>query len=306
MTFQQLRYLLEVYRTGSVSQAAANLFVTRPSVSFSISSLENELGYPIFIRTQQGLIPSSRGKLVLEYASRICETHRLITNIGSDKRNNIVIATLNHPPVNAAVIRLLEENAGRSDIRFTFKTSGAKFDKVAFFEIDAALSTAFEAADDRGEQLARRDLHWRELQKIPVYFCIGPGHRLYSKEKIVPSDFDNEVLLDTGSMALSRSKYFNKIIKINPETVICCNIPTQSNDIIAKGLAYTIRKHPSKELMQAYGFRCIPLEGVYQSLLCVHNPLRPLAPEVIRFLELLEEELAAYRGDAPLLPIPAE
>ena len=43
MTFQQLRYLMEVYRTGSVSLAAEKLFVSRPSVSISINASINSL-----------------------------------------------------------------------------------------------------------------------------------------------------------------------------------------------------------------------------------------------------------------------
>ena len=58
MTFQQLQYLLEVSRTGSISGAAKNLFLAQSSVSASISNLEEELGFPIFIRSKKGVIPT--------------------------------------------------------------------------------------------------------------------------------------------------------------------------------------------------------------------------------------------------------
>ena len=62
MTFQQLQYVLEVYRAGSVSQAAKNLFVGQSSVSLSISNLEKELGYPVFIRSTSGVVLTPRGR----------------------------------------------------------------------------------------------------------------------------------------------------------------------------------------------------------------------------------------------------
>ncbi|MBO5917233.1 MAG: LysR family transcriptional regulator, partial [Oscillospiraceae bacterium] len=39
MTIQQLQYLQEVYRAGSILQAAKNLYVAQSSISSSISAL---------------------------------------------------------------------------------------------------------------------------------------------------------------------------------------------------------------------------------------------------------------------------
>ena len=109
MTFQQLRYLLEVSKTGSIAKAAENLFVTRPGVSLSINSLESELGYPVFKRTQQGLIPTEQGKEVLEYASRIFENYQHITTIGNKRSEKVKIATVNHQSVRNAAMQLYKE-----------------------------------------------------------------------------------------------------------------------------------------------------------------------------------------------------
>ena len=46
MTIQQLEYLLEVNRAGSITAAAKNLFVTQSSVSCAVGALEAELGIP--------------------------------------------------------------------------------------------------------------------------------------------------------------------------------------------------------------------------------------------------------------------
>ncbi|KAA3400852.1 LysR family transcriptional regulator [Akkermansia muciniphila] len=39
MTIQQLKYLIEVAKCGSISKAAQNLFVTQPSVSNALNNL---------------------------------------------------------------------------------------------------------------------------------------------------------------------------------------------------------------------------------------------------------------------------
>jgi DNA-binding transcriptional LysR family regulator len=56
---------LEIHRTGSVTQAAKNLFVTQSSVSIALSALEKELGFPIFIRSKKGLTPTPRGATII-------------------------------------------------------------------------------------------------------------------------------------------------------------------------------------------------------------------------------------------------
>ena len=51
---ENLRYLLEVARTGRLREAAARLQVDETTVSRRISRLEQELGVRMFDRTPQG------------------------------------------------------------------------------------------------------------------------------------------------------------------------------------------------------------------------------------------------------------
>ena len=296
MTFQQLRYILEVHKTGSVSKAAENLFVTRPSVSLSISSLEAELGYPLFTRTQQGLIPSARGRLVLEYASRICETQRQITNIGKEDRSRITIATVNYPPFSNAEIRLLDEFKDRNDISFCFNNNHNSISKLAFFELDIAFSTAFNTpTSDMETQIISRNLDWKELRQIPIYICIGPGHPLYHIPDLTIKDFKNYKLLDTSTFDFTRSKNLQNFIGYNPAGAISSYYPVEGYEILQAGLAYKICRKPQQRIIDAYQLRYIPIEGVYQRLFYLANPMRPLTPEAERFLEILHEELDAYQ-----------
>lgn len=69
---QQLRYFAETAKTGSMSQAAKNLFVSQQALSKGIAALEAELGAELFTRTKKGVELTrfgaffrSRAKLVL-------------------------------------------------------------------------------------------------------------------------------------------------------------------------------------------------------------------------------------------------
>ena len=46
--FQGMEYVYEVYKEKSFSKAAANLFISQPSLSANVKRVENRIGYPIF------------------------------------------------------------------------------------------------------------------------------------------------------------------------------------------------------------------------------------------------------------------
>lgn len=66
-----LKYAVEVEKTGSITQAAANLYMDQPNLSKAIKSLEEGLGAPIFKRTPKGVVPTARGRIFLEYARNV-------------------------------------------------------------------------------------------------------------------------------------------------------------------------------------------------------------------------------------------
>ena len=55
MKNQQLRYFVEVVDSGSINKASEKLFVSQPSLSRSIQSLEEEMGKELIIRSNHGV-----------------------------------------------------------------------------------------------------------------------------------------------------------------------------------------------------------------------------------------------------------
>ena len=71
MKIDQLRQLLEVSRTGSINQAAANLYISQPNLSASLKALEQELGYGLLARSSRGVTLTADGERFLEYARSV-------------------------------------------------------------------------------------------------------------------------------------------------------------------------------------------------------------------------------------------
>ena len=78
MTLQQLRYVIEVAKTGSMNVAAKQLFVSQPSLSMAIKELENDVHISIFERTTKGVVITAEGEEFLGYARQIINQVELL------------------------------------------------------------------------------------------------------------------------------------------------------------------------------------------------------------------------------------
>ncbi|RKS86026.1 DNA-binding transcriptional LysR family regulator [Orbus hercynius] len=78
MKLNQLRYIIEVARTGSMNEAAKKLYITQPSLSTAIKELEDEFDLKIFIRTTKGVSLTTEGTEFLGYAKQILEQTELL------------------------------------------------------------------------------------------------------------------------------------------------------------------------------------------------------------------------------------
>ena len=65
MELTQLRYFAAVARTGNISRAAQELYVTQPNLSKSIARLEEELGVPLFDHRKGKIVLNDYGRCFL-------------------------------------------------------------------------------------------------------------------------------------------------------------------------------------------------------------------------------------------------
>ena len=76
MEFPQLEAFLEAANRGSFRRAAYALYLSQPSVSARIQTLEGEVGVALFHRTARGVRLTNMGQVFLPFAQRSMETLR--------------------------------------------------------------------------------------------------------------------------------------------------------------------------------------------------------------------------------------
>lgn len=73
MTLQQLRFAITVAETGSMNKASESLYISQPTLTNTIKSLEEESGITIFHRTNKGVVLTPEGSDFIFYAKRVFE-----------------------------------------------------------------------------------------------------------------------------------------------------------------------------------------------------------------------------------------
>jgi len=71
LRLRQLQALLSLSSTQNISHSAAELHMTQPALSKWLKELEGDIGLPLFERHARGLRPTTYGRTLVEFATRL-------------------------------------------------------------------------------------------------------------------------------------------------------------------------------------------------------------------------------------------
>lgn len=93
MTDKELLYIKTIAEEGNISAAAKKLFMTQPALSHCLSSLEKEMGTPLFVRTPKGLNMTYAGECYYAMAIDILDIYndyqQKLTDINQMRKGRI-------------------------------------------------------------------------------------------------------------------------------------------------------------------------------------------------------------------------
>lgn len=78
MTLNQLKYIIELSKENSINEAAKKLFISQPSLTAALKSLEQEIGFDIFLRKKSGISLTVKGAEFLGYAKSVVEQYDIL------------------------------------------------------------------------------------------------------------------------------------------------------------------------------------------------------------------------------------
>ena len=223
MTLQQLKYVITVAETGTITEAANQLFISQPSLTNAIHELEKEMNIVIFNRTNKGISLSKEGEGFLGYARQVLEQAAILED--KYKRNDggkkqFCVSTQHYSFAVNAFVDLIKEY-------------GQKEYDLEFHLLFIAKPHVFIS---RSHPLASNKLITNEELEVYPYLSFEQGEHnsFYFSEEIF-----SESERKKNIRVRDRATLFNLLIGLNGYTVCSGVIDKKLNgsEIIAVSLA---------------------------------------------------------------------
>ena len=240
MTFQQLTYLVEVSRCGSINKAAHKLFLSQSGISSSIRELENELGICFFRRSNRGVEFTPEGKEFLSYA-----IESLYSDHGAIAPARFSVSTQRYPFTEDAFLRMVQQTCDEDTFRFSIKEAGMDMVIQDVYEHQVDLGVIF--LTDLTEKIIRRmldahEVEFHQLASVPPCLYVRKGHPLTSLETVTVADLAGFPYLsfehDQGA-AVDFSEEYQLWSFKKPARCISVNNRTTAMNLLAATDAFT-------------------------------------------------------------------
>ena len=267
MTLQQLKYIITVAETGTITEAANRLYISQPSLTNAIHELEKEMHIVIFNRTNKGITLSREGEDFLGYARQVLEQAAILEDKyknGDGGKKQFCVSTQHYSfAVNAFVDLIKEYGQDAYDFSLRETQTYEIIEDVARMrsEIGILFLNDFNEAVLQ-KLLKSQDLEFHLLFVAKPHVFISRRHPLASKEVITNEELQqypylsfeqgehnsfyfSEEIFSTSERKKNirvrdRATLFNLLIGLNGYTVCSGVIDRELNgkDIIA-AVSYT-------------------------------------------------------------------
>lgn len=201
MNINHIEYLMAIREQGSISKAAQKLFVSAPAISLAVKSMEEELGYPLLIRLQNGVKFSEEGKEALEIFRDIQKSMEQLKMIGERKKQvsgEFVIASNYNFSSSFVIPAIVNLKRKFPNLKFHLKTgdSYAIISLVEQGKADFGLILRCKLDEQlQLREISRNSIERLELFKDEMRFLVRADHPLVQKKELNLSDLINYPLV---------------------------------------------------------------------------------------------------------------
>ena len=302
MTFQQLTYVVEISKCGSINKAAHKLFLSQSGISTAVRELEEELGIRFFVRSNRGVEFTPEGKEFLSYAVTLLEQKQRIESLYVESRNaaapvRFSVSTQRYPFTEDAFLRMLQDTEDNR-FRYAIKETGmdAVIDDVYDHRADIGVIFLTELTEKIIRRLLdSRELEFHEIAAVSPCVYVGRGHPLAAMDAVSESDLAGYPYVsfehDQG-VATDFSEEYQMVSLKKPAKSISVNNRTTMMNVLARTDAFTTGSGLLVESLASDAVVTIPLAGkTCIRLGWVRSKYSKPSPQVERFVRLLEQSV---------------
>lgn len=293
MDFKQIEAFISVAKLKSFSKAANTIYLSQPTISSHIASLEKDLNIQLFDRTSKEVNLTPAGRCFLEYALDIINIRNNAINSICDF-NNHVSGSLNlsasTTPCNTIVPHLIDKFGTQyPNIKFNIKEEGSGEIVQAIEDLDCEIGII-------GNRIQSDKIHCFKLMDDELIIISSPQLGLPSEISVEDLLKYKFIMRDRDSA--TRKTFEDKLIEVgvNLDKVnIFCEVNSLDTIVqfvkTAVGISI-LSKNVCKDYVENGKINISTIKGLSMTrgIYIVYNSKRTLSPTAKAFLNLCKEE----------------
>ncbi len=224
----QIECFLAAAKYLNFTKAAKEVFLSQPGLSRQITTLENELGVPLFERRQNSVVLSPAGELCVQYFSRwkndYFQLRTDLNQISTNQKKLLIIGVLEDQMVGKCyenVFSWFWVNRPNVEIRMSYYPASQMAAALTSCDIDLAIIPERELENVQ-------NISYKRSLKDRCCLVVPASHPKANSENPSLFDFQDEVFLmlenDDSEAVSLQHKMITRIENYNPRAI--CSVPT--------------------------------------------------------------------------------
>ena len=286
INFRSLRYLQEVERSGSFTEAALEMEVSQPALSHALAELSRRLGAPLFRKDGRRRVLTEAGRRTARYADQVIgQTTELLRWLESWQRGEVgslrvgMIDAAGLYTLPAGLTRLQREHAG-IELHLVVDDTAELLSMLDRYELDLAFVVGPVGAGYNSIPITTERMHIYSLPPDGRVAREGGNDSIPDGWALYPPRSRTRLLIDQGLAQLG----------IRPEVSLESAHPTVLRQMAVLGYARTVLP---RQVVEAGEAGSVLTEGQLVALRRIEGVWRrdaDLDPRAARLLELVKRE----------------
>ncbi len=297
---RHLRMVAAVAASGSLTRAAAALFLTPSALSHQLRAVEERLGTPLYLRVGKKLVPTAAGERVLAMARRVLEdvtaTESSIRQLAGNEEAVVRVCAQCNTGYHwlPAVVQAFKRTHPRVHVALAVEHTARPLEALLDGRLDLAIVT---------EPVAHAACVVRPLFEDEHAAVVAPDHPFAARAFVRPEDFAGERLL-LYSSSPEDSFTFQKILRparVEPLSVSFVMLTEALLEMVKAGLGISVMQTWAiAPALQAGDVRAVPItrDGIHRRWYAVTLKAAGTVPYMDAFVDSLSTRALPARRSA--------
>lgn len=305
MQLQQLSYIVEVAKTGSMNKAAQHLFISQPNLSSAIANLERELNVKIFNRTNKGVEITPEGTLLLKYARSILgQVDQLKDFYSEDHKEQLTVMDISQTKslyVTQAISNIYNKSNYHLKISLNICSISDVIKNVFTMKSELGIISVSKVQKHIIDKiLEQKKLEYIPLVESEVCVVVNEKSDLCTRNQVSMEELSALTYvsyLDENTSFIKYSVEFSELWADSAVGSISVNDLESLRELLNSIASYSFDLMSHQKILEEKGLKCIPLTEKIEVLVgAVTKKYEPLAPTTQDFMEEVER-LYRYKFD---------